>query len=295
MKCLYYPGCSQKSTSISYEKSLLAIAPHLGLEIKELEDWNCCGTTAVISLNKQLSCSMTARNLALAEPYNLPLITPCPSCYISFQRVNHIFQKDSALSCKINSILKESDLEYHGKVKVYHLLEFLINEIGLDKIKNNIVSPLKRFKIAPYYGCQITRPYSGGDDLYNPQYIDKLIETLGAEAVDFTHKSQCCGGALMITLKGIATEMCHKILQSIKSTEADLIVTPCGLCQYNLQTASLSKKNWFSKNKDIPVLNITQLMGLAYDLSNKDLSLNKNKVLPKSLNQNKFSEGVINV
>lgn len=297
MKCLYYPGCSQKSTSVSYEKSFLAVAPYLGMEMMELEDWNCCGTTAVISMNKLLSCSITARNLALAEPYNMPLITPCPSCHISFQRVNDIFHKDSALAAKINSILGESGLKYQGTTEVYHILEFLIKHAGLEKIKQDIDLPLAGLKIAPYYGCQITRPYSGGDDLFNPQYMDRLIRALGAEAIDFSLKSQCCGGALMITRRRVAMEMCQKIIDDIYNTKADIdfIVTPCGLCQYNLQTANQAYKKWFSKNNHKPVLNITQLIGLAYALGNQDLALYKKLMVPRTIKFNKLISGEINV
>ena len=274
IKCLYYPGCSQKGTSISYEKSFLALCPLLGIETTELADWNCCGTTAAISLNKLLSTVLTARNLALAESMNLPLVTPCPGCYLSFKRVNNIFQDDISYARKVNGVLSEEDLNYLGKVKVYHLLEFVIKEIGLERIKEKVRVPLQGLKIAPYYGCQISRPYASGDDLYNPQNMDRLIEALGAEAVDFPSRTQCCGGALMITQKKAALAMSRKILDNIKKTDADLIVTPCGLCQFNLQTAQ-------QRGKKIPVLNITQLLGIAFDLNKKDIQFDKNPLIAK--------------
>ena len=271
IKCLYYPGCSQKGTSLCYEKSFLAICPLLGIEITELDDWNCCGTTAAISLNKLLSTSLTARNLALAESADLPVVTPCPSCYLSFKRVNNIFQDDISYAEKVNGVLSEDDLKYLGKVKVYHLLEFLIEEVGLEKIKEKVRVPLRGLKVAPYYGCQISRPYGSGDDIYNPQNMEKLIEALGAEVVDFPHRTQCCGGALMLTQKKIAVAMSRKILDSIKKTDADLIVTPCGLCQFNLQTAQ-------SGGKKTPVLNIAQLLGIAFDLDKKDIQFDKKPI-----------------
>lgn len=267
-KCLYYPGCSQKGTSLSYEKSFLALCPLLDIDITELDDWNCCGTTAAISLNKLLSTSLTARNLALAESLNLPVVTPCPGCYLSFKRVNNIFQENRPYAQKINDVLSEEDLNYCGKVKVYHLLEFLIEEIGLEKIKEKVRVSLQGLKIAPYYGCQISRPYASGDDPYYPQNMDKLIEALGAKVVDFSCRTQCCGGALMITQEKIAVEMSRKILDSINKTNADLIVTPCGLCQFNLQSAQ-------QKNQRTPVLNLTQLLGTAFDLNKKDILFDK--------------------
>jgi len=289
MKCLYYPGCSQKSTSLSYERSFLAIARFLNIEVEELEDWNCCGTTAIISLNKHLACSVAARNLALAESRNLPLVTPCPSCYISLHRVNLIFQKDPELAAQINRHLGRGGLVYMGTVKVYHLLEYLMKMVSLEKIRSRICYPLRNRRVAPYYGCQITRPYSGGDDLNNPRYLDQLIEALGGEPVDFALKSQCCGGALMITRQNVAAEMCHKILDDIRFAGADLIVTPCGLCQYNLQSAAGRRRSRSAPDKNPPILNLAQLIELTFDLRNQDAYLKK--IHPRLHKDKNISQG----
>lgn len=264
MKCIYYPGCSQKASSISYEKSFLAIAKKLGIEITEIDDWNCCGTTVAISVNEILSLTLSARNLAIAEKENLPLVAPCPSCYISLNKVNKHFKEKSPFIEKINDALGKGGLKYNGKVEVLNILDFLANKVGAEKIREKVTNPLKGLRIAPYYGCQIVNPYASGDDNNNPQNLEKIIEALGGTPVDFTHKTTCCGGSLMFTKKNQAEEMCCSILKSIDKAKADMIVTPCGLCQINLDTAKGVSKHYLDKKITLPVYSITELIEIAF-------------------------------
>lgn len=282
MKCIYYPGCSQKASSISYEKSFLAIAKTLGIEIIELEDWNCCGTTVAISLNKILSLTLSARNLALAEPLNLPVVAPCPSCYISLSKVNKLFKENDSVTQKVNEALKEGNLNYKGKVKVYNILDFLINEVGIEKIRQKVTHPLTGIKIAPYYGCQIVNPYATGDNNDNPQNLEKIIEALGAVPVDYPTKTVCCGGSLMFTKKQHAEKMSTDILKTIADAKADLITTPCGLCQVNLDFAKGVSNKYIGEKISLPVLTITQLIGVAFGISQSELMINVKKITEKS-------------
>ena len=288
MKCLYYPGCSQKASSISYDRSFLAIAKKLGIEVIELEDWNCCGTTVTISVNEILSLTLSARNLAIAEAANLPLVAPCPSCYISLNKANKQFKEKSLLSEKANASLNKGGLNYSGNTEVYNILDFLVNKVGVDKIKEKVVTPLSGYKIAPYYGCQIVNPYATGDDSNDPQNIEKIITALGATAVDFSYKTVCCGGSLMFTKKQHAERMCNEILKSIIDAGADIITTPCGLCQINLETAQGKSAEYLGGKISMPVLNITQLIGIALGIDQSSLMTNIKKI-----NKN-ISTGIMN-
>ena len=281
MKCIYYPGCSQKASSISYEKSFLAIAKILGIDVIELDDWNCCGTTVTVSVNEILSLTLSARNLAIAEPTKLPVVAPCPSCYSTLNKVNKHFKENSRFIEKINAALNKGGLQYNGKVEVFNILDFLVNKVGVDKIKDKVVNPLKDIKVAPYYGCQIVNPYATGDDNNNPQNLEIIIKALGGTAVDFPHRTICCGGSLMFTKKAQAEDMCSVILKSINNESADMVVTPCGLCQINLDTAKNLSSHFNGKKLSIPVLTITQLIGIALGIKNSELGITKNELQSK--------------
>jgi heterodisulfide reductase subunit B2 len=278
MKILYYPGCSQKASSISYEKSFLAIAKKLGVEIVELDDWNCCGTTVTISVNEILSLTLSARNLALAEKHNLPVVAPCPSCYISLNKVNKVFKENPKLAAKVNEALSEGGLHYNGKAEVYNILDFLANKIGPDAIKECVVNPLNDIKVAPYYGCQLVTPYSSGDNNDNPQNLERIITALGGKPVDFTHRTVCCGGSLAFTKKEQSEVMGTSILKSIVQAGADVITTPCGLCQINLDGAKGVSGKYIGRKVSLPVLNITQLIGVAFGLNKSETMTDAGKV-----------------
>ncbi|UCF77796.1 MAG: CoB--CoM heterodisulfide reductase iron-sulfur subunit B family protein [Candidatus Eiseniibacteriota bacterium] len=278
MKCLYYPGCSQKGTSRSYEESLFAISSKLGVSLHELEDWNCCGTTSVVAVNKVLSLALAARNLALAEPEGLPLVTPCPSCWLSLTRANRVIKEGGPLAEKVRVALAAGGLSYNGGTVIRHLMEFMVNEIGLERIGQCVSTHLTGLRVAPYYGCQVVRPYAGEDDPYDPQNLEKLIDATGALPVSFELKTACCGGAMMATRKDIGRQMSDKILQGARTVEADLVVTPCPLCQLNLELAEYKNGRWPWEEAELPVLNLTQFLGLAMDVSPEKLALSRSIV-----------------
>jgi heterodisulfide reductase subunit B len=278
MKYLYYPGCSSKGTSRAYEESLLNVCKKLGVELEEIEDWNCCGATSVIAVNKVLAFSLSARNLALAELKGKEMVTPCPSCWLYLTKVNKAFHEGGKLADNVKQALAAGGLAYNGTVNVRHLLDFFVNVVGLDKIKKVVTNPLKGYRVAAYYGCQIVRPYSETDDTYNPQNMEKIIEALGAEVAPFEGKTACCSGAMMATRKKDGVQMSRDIMKNIKRAAANVVVTPCPLCQLNLELAEFDEKQpW--KETELPVLNIAQLVGLALGLTPKELGLSRS-ILP---------------
>jgi heterodisulfide reductase subunit B2 len=282
MKCLYYPGCSQKASSISYERSFLALSKALGVEIVELNDWNCCGTTVTISVNEVLSLTLSARNLAIAEAEGLPVVAPCPSCYTSLNKVNKLFKEKSVLAEKVNASLHAGGLSYKGKVKVYNILDFLVHFVGVDTIARNVVRPLQGLPIAPYYGCQIVNPYASGDDQHDPRNLENIIKALGGEPVDFPLRTMCCGGSLMFTRKPQAELMCGEILKSAVKAGAEMITTPCGLCQINLDISKKAGVQHQGRKMKPGVLNIAQLVEYALGKGTTDLE----KEVEKSIQNN---------
>jgi heterodisulfide reductase subunit B len=281
MKYLYYPGCSQKATGRSYEESLLAICPKLGIELVEVEDWNCCGTTTVISVNKVLSLSLSARNLALAEKQGgkgVTVLTPCPSCWLSLAKANKLLEQDSELSRKVRDALKSGGLTYEGTVNVRHLLEVIVNEVGAERLKKEVGAPLSGLKIAPYYGCQVLRPYAVGDNQEDPQNLETIIKALGAEVASFEMRAACCGGTLVATREDVGDTMSSDVLRSIVNAGADAIVTPCSLCQVTMESIQGKSQKLLGDTVNIPVLSIAQLIGLAMGLSDKQLALQRSLI-----------------
>ncbi len=288
MNYLYYPGCSQKATARSYEESLLAICPKLGIELTEVEDWNCCGTTTVISVNKVLSLSLSARNLALAEKQGgagATVLTPCPSCWLSLTKANKVLEQDSELSRKVRDALAAGGLTYSGTVRVRHLLEVLVNEVGVERLKKEAGAPLAGLKIAPYYGCQVLRPYAVGDSQEAPQNLETIIKALGAEVASFEMRSACCGGTLVATREEVGQKMSSDVLRSIVTAGADAIVTPCSLCQVTMEAIQGKSQKLLGDAVSIPVLSLSQLIGLAMGLSDKQLALQRSLIPVSCLRQ----------
>lgn len=279
-KYLYYPGCSQKATSRAYEESLVSIAGDLGLELVELEDWNCCGTTTVMSVNKVLALSLAARNLALAEAQaekagTTELVTPCPSCWLSLYKAQHELADGGEVGQKVRAALEAGGYTYQGKIKPRHLLEVLVNEVGPEVIQEKAGRPLQGLKVAPYYGCQVLRPYTVGDDQDHPQNLEKIIRATGAEVAEFPLQAACCGGTLVATRPEIGYQMSADILRAIERSGADLVVTPCNLCQVTLEVVQRKTPKFLGHKTKLPILAVTQLIGLAMGKPMKELGLQR--------------------
>lgn len=279
----YFPGCSLKGTGVGYGLSIQAISDLLGIELVELEDWNCCGSTPFISLDELGGICVGARNLALAERTGLELVTPCSSCYVTLNRVNSHIKLYPDLKANVDKVLAEVGLQYRGEVKVRHLLEVVLTDITLEVIKSKVVNTLSGLKVAPYYGCQLVRPDLGFDNPEFPQSLDRLIASLGAEATPFSLKSRCCGSSLIIPQPHTALALVHQILESAQSGGAQCIVVACPLCQTNLDAYQGMVNNKYKTKYDLPVLFFTQLIGLALGIEPKALGLDTAIVSPEKV------------
>ncbi|HKZ94155.1 MAG TPA: CoB--CoM heterodisulfide reductase iron-sulfur subunit B family protein [Candidatus Bathyarchaeia archaeon] len=281
MKYAYFPGCSIHGSSKEYEMSANAINKRLGIELVEIPDWNCCGAIdAVYAYNPTLAISLATRNLALAENMKTDVVTLCSACFFTLSRANMMLRQYTDMKDRVDKVINDAGLKYAGDVKVRHYMDILANDVGFDRIRQNVTVPLKGLKIAPYYGCLIVRPTGihAFDDPEHPVSMDKVVEALGAEVVDYPDKTRCCGASLAITDEKVMMEMTKAPLLTAKNAQADCIVTPCPMCHFNLDAKQRDVEKHFDVEIELPVLYITQLVGLAFGLPPKELGLNRNIV-----------------
>jgi heterodisulfide reductase subunit B len=274
----YFPGCSLNGLGKPYDESLRAVFAHLGLGLQEIPDWNCCGATSYMSVNEESAVALATRNLALAEPMNLEVIAPCSACYLVLNKAQHALLEYPAVAAKVRTGLAAIGLAYHGHAAVRHPLDVLMNDIGFEAITARVTHPLSGYRVAPYYGCQIVRPYGAFDDPLRPVLLDRLMTWLGAEVVDYPVKARCCGGSLMGTMEDIGLRLNYLLLKEAKSRDANVLATVCPLCQYNLEAYQSPMRRAFGTNVDLPIVYFTQLMGLAFGLPPKTLGLQRNFV-----------------
>jgi len=279
MEYIYYPGCSLESAGKPYDESLRAVFRALGIGLRELEDWNCCGATMYMSVDEALSMAISARNLALAEQAGFrDLIAPCSACYTVLLKTNRFLQESPELRAKVDHLLGQVGLKYNLGVKVRHPLDILVNDVGLEAIASAAKRSLEGVAFAPYYGCQIVRPERGFDDCEFPSTMDTLFQRLGARAVYFPLKTRCCGGMLMTTFPDVCLQLVKDLLECAAENGAESILTTCPLCQVNVEAYQKRVNKTFGTSYQIPVMYFTQLLGVALGCSAKELGLDKNLI-----------------
>lgn len=283
---LFYPGCAMKRNARPYLDSLMAIAPDIETQFQEVEDWNCCGATEYVSVHRLPSYALIARNLALAAGEvngTNKLVASCSACYLNLAKTDNYMRNDSQLNDLVNQALKAGKLRYRpGSVVVRHLLDVIVNEVGLDAISDKVVNPLHGLRVAPYYGCVIVRPDPDErfDNHEYPTEMDKLLRRLGAEVIDFPLKTHCCGGHMSQISQNVAFELIRRLLQAADEYKADVMVTLCPMCQFNLDAYQAEVNRHFNTDFHIPILYFTQLMGLAFGHEPVSLGLGREFVNP---------------
>lgn len=279
MKYSYYPGCSAEATAVGYDVSTRAVCAKLGIELVELPDWNCCGSTSYFSVRELRSFGISARNLAIAQEMgDMDLVTTCNACYTVLAKTNRYMADNAQLRADIVEALHRAGRHYDGNVKVRHLVDVLVNDLGYDAIRERVTKPLTGVRVACYYGCQMTRPMGTFDDPEFPVTLDKLTEVAGATPVDYPCKTKCCGGMLMLTNEQAALRLCFELLKSARDSEADVIIAACPLCEMNVEAYQSRVNKEYGTDFHIPVMYFTQLLGLALGISAKDLALDKQVV-----------------
>ena len=281
MKYAYFPGCSAEATGKAYDISTRSMCKKLGVELVELNDWNCCGSTSYFSARELLSFAISARNLAIAEQMGAEnLIATCNACYTVLAKTNKYMAQSPELAEEVNEALGQVGRNYAGSVKVRHLAEVLMTDLGADVIAEKVQRRLTGVKVAPYYGCQFTRPMGGDwDDYEFPLTLDKLFTAMGATVVDYPAKSKCCGGMMMMTTADAALKMCNDLLQCAADAQADVIVCACPLCEMNLEAYQPKVNAKYGTSFRIPVVYFTQLAGYALGCDPRELALEK-QIIP---------------
>jgi len=255
----YYPGCSLKTSSRFYEESFKAVFSFFGIEFKELEDWSCCGASAAHTIDELLGYALAARNLALAEREGHHLFAPCSACYNRSLITNTKIREDKELREEISKML--SPLQYTGSVEVKNIIEVLHDHAGIETIARRIAYDLSSIRFVPYYGCVLTRlmKMDAFDDKEDPTSMDSIIWSAGAELVSWPYKMECCGASKTLTNKDMTLKLSAKIMDMAVSLGADAIVTPCPLCQLNLDLLPYLGR----EERNVPVLFLTELLELA--------------------------------
>jgi heterodisulfide reductase subunit B len=279
----YYPGCSCEKMSLSYHLSAMECTRMLGVELKELEDWNCCGSTTYFYLDELLANTLCARNLAIAEKEHLDMVAPCAACYKNHYFTNVSIKNDPDLAEHINFALEEDNLKYSGSIGVRHLMEVFVQDIGFEEIKEKVTNPLNGLRVAPYYGCQILRPRKDHEDVEDPRFFEDLLTSVGAEPVNYPARLICCSGALIISNRQAALSMVRNLLQNAIDNGAAVIATACPMCQINLECYQKQVNQEFGTNLSIPVLFFTQIIGLALGISPERLKIGTELVGTKAI------------
>lgn len=286
-KYLFYPGCSLQRNARAYMDSITAIREFIGTEFEEIQDWNCCGATEYIAVHHLAAYALVGRNLALAAQQvngTHTVMAACSACYLNLAKTESYLQHDAQLAHQVNTALDAGGLHYTpGTVRVRHLLDIVVNDVGIETIKAQVVRPLKGLRVAPYYGCMIARPDRDNrwDNVEHPVALDKLMKALGAEVIDFPMKTHCCGGHMTQINLPVAYELIRRLIHGAAEYRADVMVTLCPMCQLNLDAYQAEMNRYFHTNYQVPIIYFTQLMGLAFGLEAEALGLGKEFVDPR--------------
>lgn len=278
MEIAYFPGCTLKTKAVGLDNSVRDTAKFFGFELVEVPDWTCCGATFNFTADNVMALAPPIRILANARKLGNEVITVCAGCYNVLKRANYAVRNDHEKLAKITDFI---EMEYDGDVEVIHYLEFLRDRIGYDKIRSKASVDLSRFKVVPYYGCQLLRPVKelNFDDPEAPMIMDQVLEAIGCTVVDFPHKAECCGAFLTVCgelepgadpLRDDAelavSECAYTILNSAVRRGADLIAVSCPLCLYNLDVVQDRILKTHFGFKKIPIVYFSQLLGIALGL-----------------------------
>jgi heterodisulfide reductase subunit B len=288
----YYPGCSLTGTAKEYDASLREVLSYFGIQFNEINDWSCCGATSAHATNYLLSIALPARNLLLAKHQGMEeIFAPCAACF------NRLISSKHELEINKNIKLKVEDLytdKFDSSPEVINVVQLFLQHIGLKEISTKKKIDLSNLKIACYYGCLLLRPRQilEFDDNEDPQMMEEIITAAGAKAVKWDFKTECCGASHTIANTEIVENLSRKIIENAAVNKADLIVVACPMCHSNLD---MRQKNILKHNpghKEIPVLYLTQLVGLAIGIDYSRLGLNLHFINPLPLLNSKLKKEV---
>jgi heterodisulfide reductase subunit B len=272
----YYPGCSLHSTASEYNDSVQEVFTALGVGLHELEDWNCCGASSAHSLNRTLSLALPARNLAIAQRADRDVVMPCAACFNRHKTADYELRTSKERRASIESTV---GFEFTGAVAVRPLLDVVGNEVGLERLREQVTRPLTGLKVVGYYGCLLVRPpeITQFENPENPTLMDDILTTLEADVHTWSYATDCCGGGLALTKSDVAARLVNRLADRAREAGAEAIVTSCPLCQLNLEM----RQN--SNGEKMPIFYFTELIGLAFGLEKARSWWGKHLVDPTGL------------
>ena len=285
MKYAYYPGCSLESTAWEYDRSTRAVCDALGVELEEIPGWACCGSTPAHCTNRSLAVALPVLSLSQAQPLRAPVMTACASCYSRLRTANHAVREDSEERERVQRITGRS---YDGSVDVQHVLDALVNHVGVERIRSAVKQPLHGLRVACYYGCLLSRPPEivAFDDPDHPTCMERIVEAIGAEPVDWPYRTECCGAGLSLTHTDVVCRLGHRLLSMAQRAGAHCVAVACPMCQTNLDLRQAEAIEAHGQLHETPVPYLTQLLGLALGLSAEELGLDALFTAPRLLLSN---------
>ncbi len=285
MKFAFYPGCVARGGTPELLSSSMAVLKALDIEVEELTKAGCTGAGVLQEKNPLLGDTINVRTLAMAEEKKLNIMTLCSTCQGVLSQANHKVKSDPKYLDQINEILKDEGYKYNGTTEVKHLLWILVEDYGLENIE--VTKPLSNLKFAPFYGCYMVRPSEalGFDERPERQeYLEKVIEAVGAVAIDFPGKFSCCGFPVLFINQKNSLKMVSNQTGSAKDLGADAMVTPCPLCHLNLDGyQGKARSNNRGDKADLPIIHMPQMIALAMGLETKDIGLGRHIVSTKEI------------
>jgi heterodisulfide reductase subunit B len=263
-------------------ESATAVAKKLGIELVEIDGWSCCGATSAHQTERGLAAALPSYNLLRAKEMGLDTVVTCAACYSRMKAANHEVTASSELRSQVADRVGK---EYDGSVAVRHIIEILLEDVGLDKLKKVLKKSLNGLKVASYYGCLLVRPnnITGFDDAENPTSMDRVIGAMGGESLEWPYKVECCGGGLNLTRTDVAVRLSGNIIDMAIRSGADCIAVACPMCQASLDLRQSDIKREMGLNNDMPIVYLTQLLGLCLDISQKALGINRLMVSPANI------------
>jgi heterodisulfide reductase subunit B len=282
LKYTFYPGCSLHSTAREYRESMEAVCSALGVELVELPDWVCCGSTPAHATDEKLALALTLENLSRAASLGRDVVVACAACFNRLRIANLAVRNDPAVRKEMEEIIGRP---YDGCVNVRHILEVLIRDVGLARIREKVNRGLEGLKVASYYGCLLARPreISIFEDPEDPRLMDECLESIGAEPIEWPYKTECCGAAYSITNPAMALRLTGDILSMAREAGAECVAVACPLCQSNLDLRQEDIERQRGETLDLPIFYFTQLIGMALNLPQRSLGLHRLVVNPESI------------
>ncbi|MCW3981701.1 MAG: CoB--CoM heterodisulfide reductase iron-sulfur subunit B family protein [Candidatus Bathyarchaeota archaeon] len=283
-KYLLFLGCAIPYRVSSYEISARRVLDQLGVELVEMPEYNCCGLP-IDPVNHDMMLALAARNLCLAEQQGMNIVALCPGCAGTLRKVNKKLKENRDLKDKINGYLKGEGLEFKGTIEAKHLLQLLVEDLGLEKIKAAVKRPLTTMRVSEHAGCHVTRPKEGVgfENPENPEALKNLIEVTGAEYAEYVDKIACCGAPIAGVNDQIPLQLTRQKLVNIKNAGAEAVVTVCPFCHMMFDTNQPRIERLFKESFRIPILHYPQLLGLAMGLAPEELALKSLRVDPTQL------------